>query len=62
MGLEGLERIVEVDPTVAPELLDESLADRGIAGSNVVPVAKEMPRSRVDHISRSELKIKGEKA
>ena len=53
---------MEVDPTVVPELLEESLADRGIAGSNVVPVAKGMPRSRLDHISRSELKVKGEKA
>ena len=47
--------IVEVDPTVALDLLDENLVDRGSAGSNVVPVDKEMPRSRVDYFLRSEL-------
>ena len=55
---EGLERIVEVDPTVVLELLDEGLVDHGSAGSNVVPVDIEMPRSRVDYILRSGLKEK----
>ena len=40
------------------ELLDESLVDRGSAGSNVVPVGKETPRCRLEHILRSELKEK----
>ena len=48
--------IVEVDPTVALDLLDENLVDRGSAGSNVVPVDKGMPRSRLDYFLRSELK------
>ena len=49
---------MEVDPTVVLVLLDESLVDRGSAGSNVLPVDKEMPRSCVDYILRSELKEK----
>ena len=56
---EGLEMIVEADPTVVLELLDESLVDRGSAGSNVVPLDKEMPKNCVDSILRSELKEKG---
>ena len=55
---EGLDRIVEVDPTVVLELLDENWVDRGRTGSNVVPVDTELPRSHVDDISRSELKEK----
>ena len=55
---EALERIVEVDPTVVLEFLDENLMDRGSTGRNVVPVDNEMPRSRVDDILRSELKEK----
>ena len=47
LNSEGLERIVEVDPTVALDFLDESLVDRGSKGSNVVPVAKRT-RSDVD--------------
>ena len=35
---EGLDRIVEVDPTVVLELLDENLVDCGSTGSNVVAV------------------------
>ena len=50
LSAKGLERTVEVDPAVVLGLLDESLADRGSAGSNVVPVDKEMPRSGVDYI------------
>ena len=51
----GLERIVEGDPTVVLELLDESLVDGGSAGSYVIPVDKELPWSRVDYVLRSEL-------
>ena len=56
---EGLDRVVEVDPTVVFELLDENLVDQGSAGSNVVAVDKEMPRSCVDDILGSELQKKG---
>ena len=35
---EGLDRIVEVDPTAVLELLDETLVDRGNRRSNVVSV------------------------
>ena len=52
---ERLDIIVEVDLTVVLELLDETLVDRGSTGSNVVAVDKELPRSRVDDILRSEL-------
>ena len=44
---EGLDRIVEVDPTVVLELLDENLINRGSTGSDVVAVDEEMPRSRL---------------
>ena len=54
----GLERILRVAPIVVLELLDESLVERGSAGSDVVPIDKEMPRSRVDHILRSKVKEK----
>ena len=50
LSAKGLERIVELDPIVLLGLLYESLVDRGSAGSNVVPVDKEMPRSGVDYI------------
>ena len=55
---EGLDRIVEVDPTVVLELLDENLVDRGSTGSNVVAVDEVMPRSRVDDILLPELQEK----
>ena len=54
----GLDRTLEVDPTVVLELLDENLVDRGSTASNVVPVDEEMPRSHVDDILRSGLKEK----
>ena len=54
-GGEGLEKIVEVDPARVLELLDANLVDRGNAGSNVVAIDEEIPRSRVDDILRSEL-------
>ena len=47
---EGLDRIVEVDPTVVLELLDEELVDRSCTGSNVVAIDEEVPRSWVDDI------------
>ena len=37
-GSEGLDEIVEVDPAVVFELLDDSSVDRGNTGSNVVCV------------------------
>ena len=49
---------MEVDPTVVLGLLDDSLVDRGNTGSNVVPVDKEMPKSRVNYIRRSGLNEK----
>ena len=55
---EGLDRIVEVGPTVVIELLDENLVDRGSMRSNVVAVDEEMPKSRVDEILHSELQVK----
>ena len=55
---QGLERIMEVDPSVLLELLDDSLVERGDERSNVVSVDKEMHRSRVDYILCSELKKK----
>ena len=55
---EGLDRFVEVDPTVVLELLDGTLVDHGNTGSNVVPVNNERRRSHVDDILRSELKEK----
>ena len=51
---EGLDRIVEVDPTVVLELLDENLVDRGSTGKNVVAVDEEFPMSCVDDILLSE--------
>ena len=47
---EGLEKIVEVDLPAVLELLDAKLMDRGNTGSNVVAVAEEMSKSRVDDI------------
>ena len=55
---EGLDKILEVDPTVVLELLDENLVDRGSTGSKAVEVDEEMPRSRVDDILRSMLQEK----
>ena len=55
---EGLDRIVEVDPTVVLELLDENLAHRGSTGSDVVAVDEELPRSRADDNLRSGLQEK----
>ena len=55
---EGLERIVEVDPTVVLELLAENLVDCGSTGSNVVAVDDELLRNRVEDILRSELQKK----
>ena len=55
---EGLDKIVEVDPTVVLELLHENLVDRGGTGSNVVAAVNEMPKSHVDDILRSELQEK----
>ena len=57
-GGEGLEKVVEVDPTGVLELLDANLVDRGNTGSNVVAFDEEIPRSRVDDILRSELQEK----
>ena len=55
---DGLDKIVEVDPTGLLELLDENLVDRGITGSYVVSVDDEMLKSRVDDILRWELQEK----
>ena len=44
-SVEGLEKIVEVDPAGVFELLDANLMDRGNTGSNVVAVDEEKPRS-----------------
>ena len=55
---EGIENILEVDPAGVLELLDANLMDRGNTGSRVVTVDDEVPRSRVDDISRSELREK----
>ena len=49
---------MEVGPSVVLELLDENLVDRGSMGRNVVPVDKELLRSCVGDILRSELKEK----
>ena len=57
-GGEGVENIVEVDPTGVLELLDENLMDRDNTGSGVVTVDDEIPRSREDDILRSELREK----
>ena len=58
IGGEGLDRIVEVDPTVVLEMLAENLANRGSTRSNMVAVDEQMPRSRVDDIFRSGLQVK----
>ena len=55
---EGLDRIVEVDPTVVLELLDENLANCGSTGRDVVAVDEEMPKSLMDDILRSGLQEK----
>ena len=55
---DGLDRIVEVDPTVVLELLDENLANCGSTGSDVVAVDEEMPRSWEEDILRSGLQEK----
>ena len=55
---EGLDIIVEVDPTVVLKLLEENLVDRGSTGRNVVGVDKKMPKSSVDDILRSEFQEK----
>ena len=55
---EGLDKFVDVDPTVVLKRLDENLVDRSSTGSNVVAVEEEIPRSRVDVILRSELQEK----
>ena len=57
-GGEGIEKMVEVDPTGVLELLDANLVDRGNTGSSVVAVDDEIPKSRVDDILRSELREK----
>ena len=57
-GGEGLDKIVEVDPAVVLELLDDNIVDRGSTGNNVVAVDEEISRSRVDDILRSELQEK----
>ena len=49
---------MEVDPAGVLEMLDSNSMDRGNAGSGVVTVDDEIPRSRVDHILRSELRGK----
>ena len=54
-GGEGLDKIVEVDPAIVLELLDDNLVDRGSTGNNVVAVDKEMSRSRVNDVLRLEL-------
>ena len=55
-GGEGIENIVEVDPTGVLDLLDANLMDRGNPGNDVVTVDDEIPRSRVDDILRSEMR------
>ena len=57
-GGEGLDKIVEVNPAVVLELLDDNLVDRGSTGNNVVAVDEEMSRSRVDDVLRLELQEK----
>ena len=55
---EGLEGIVEVDPTAVLEFLKENLVDRGSVGSNVVPVDIERPKNSVVDMLRAELNEK----
>ena len=57
-GGEGIENIVEVDPAGVLEMLDSNSMDRGNAGSGVVTVDDEIPRSRVDDSLRSEFRGK----
>ena len=57
-GGEGLDKIIEVDPAVVLELLDDNLVDRGSTGNNVVAVDGEMSRSRVDDVLRLEVQDK----
>ena len=57
-GGEGSDKIVEVDPAVVLELLDDILVDLGSTGSNVEAVDEEMPTNWVDGILRSELQEK----
>ena len=57
-GGEGLNKIVEVDPAVKLELLDDNLVGRGSTGNNVVTVDEEMSRSRVDDVLRLEFQEK----
>ena len=42
-GGQGLDKIVEVDPAVVLELLDDNLVDRGNTGSKVVSVDRKRP-------------------
>ena len=56
---EGLDKLVDVDPTVVLELQDENFVDHSSTGGNVVAVVKEVPRSRVDDMLRSKLREKG---
>ena len=57
-GGEGLDKIVEVDPAVVLELLDDNLMGRGSTGKNVVGGDEEMSRNRVDDILCSGLQEK----
>ena len=57
-GVEGLDKIVKVDPAIVLEMMDDNLVDHGSTGTNVVAVDEEMPRSRVDDILRSKLQEK----
>ena len=55
LGGDGIENTAEVDPAGVLELLDSNLVDRDNTGSGMVTVDREIPRSRVDDILRSEL-------
>ena len=57
-GGEGLDKVVEVDPAVVLELLEDILVDRGNTGNNVVAVDEGMSRSRVDDVSPLEFQEK----
>ena len=57
-GGEGLDEIVEVDPAIVLELLDDNLVDRGCTGNNVVAVDEKKSRNRVDDVLRLELQEK----
>ena len=56
---QGLDKIVEVDPTGVFELLFKNLAGRGSTVSDVVAVDEEMPRSRLADILRLEFRKSG---